>query len=832
MEKITDFISGINVPATPEEVNATQPISKILFEDYGYPKDKIITRPQYRVKQSPSDKKGYPVDIAVFDEKYSQGSCPKIIVECKAPDKAIKDTRQLQIYMSLSGAEFGIMYNGHESIYLHRSRTQSEGDLFETIPCIPKYHEKLDEIGVYKKSHLQKTHNLKNIFREIRGWIVANGNVTRDEDIASQMILLILCKIYDERFTAPEDNIRFRTSPSDSDDDVSRRIQDLFTATRAKYCDVIAETDDIHFDGQTLKGIIGRLQKFSIINTDRDSIADAFEIFVGKSVKEKEGQFFTPRNVIRMMIAAIDLKKNSYIIDSACGSGGFLIESLKKIEEIVGKEAVKYGWNESAKNDEVKEQAVKYIRGIEKDPFLTKLAKSYMAILGDGKGGIFREDSLELPSKWGPVAQQIIKPGTFDFLLANPPFGKNIKVEGEEKLAQYSLAVSIDKKGRKIISKSGNVSSLFLERNLQLLKPAVSRDIRGGKMAIILPEPYFALDSYSREIDLMIKGNNIQWVIDLPQNTFRPHNNAKCCAIVIQKDAPQQEFIYMAVAEYIGHDHQGKPIYTPNGELKDDSAQIIREITERQQNNGLLVSEFKNPHTFRISAEEVLSRRILIPRFYWQDKLRYIEDEAAANGFDLVPVKDLIEKKVITFFAGNGSPAGENKGQGEIPYIRVKDIVNWQIYVDVTSLIPEEEYERLYNPAKELRPKDILYVSRGSYRIGSVAIVSPFDGKMILTREIIVLRVNEDNEYGITPEYLLYALSHKYTWEQSKNKIFYEPCLPNIGSRWQELKIPVPKDPKVFEQLKADLAETIIGKQWGFRQDIAGLKTKYGAYLV
>lgn len=42
------------------------------------------------------------------------------------------------------------MYNGHESIYLHRSRTQSEGDLFETIPCIPKYHEKLDEIGVYK----------------------------------------------------------------------------------------------------------------------------------------------------------------------------------------------------------------------------------------------------------------------------------------------------------------------------------------------------------------------------------------------------------------------------------------------------------------------------------------------------------------------------------------------------------------------------------------------------------------------------------------------------------------------------------------------------------
>lgn len=64
---ITDYISGLSVRETPEEVDAVQPFSKILVDDYGYPKGFVHTRPQYRVKARPSDrKKEYPVDIAVF----------------------------------------------------------------------------------------------------------------------------------------------------------------------------------------------------------------------------------------------------------------------------------------------------------------------------------------------------------------------------------------------------------------------------------------------------------------------------------------------------------------------------------------------------------------------------------------------------------------------------------------------------------------------------------------------------------------------------------------------------------------------------------------------
>ncbi len=66
---IKDYISGEEVKATPEEVEAVQVFSETLVEDYGYPKEQLQTRPQWRVKVRPSDtKKEYPLDIAVFNK--------------------------------------------------------------------------------------------------------------------------------------------------------------------------------------------------------------------------------------------------------------------------------------------------------------------------------------------------------------------------------------------------------------------------------------------------------------------------------------------------------------------------------------------------------------------------------------------------------------------------------------------------------------------------------------------------------------------------------------------------------------------------------------------
>lgn len=818
MTQIKDYASGIMVNATPEEINAVQPFERILIDDYGYPKEMVQAHPQIRVKSHPSDKKGYPIDIAVYDVDSSGNKKLKIVVENKKPTR--KDgLDQLKIYLKFCEAQIGIWYNGKESIYIKKIEQSGKID-FEEIPAFPKFNQKLSEIGLYKRKDLKSTHNLKEIFSDLRGYIVGNSvGVNRDEVIAKELIHLILCKIYDERFTKPDDMVTFRASIEDSDKEIKDRINTLFKSVKTKYKDVLQDSDTIDFDGHTLRYIISKIQHFCLMDTDRDTIADAFEVFIGYSLKGSQGQFFTPKNIVKTLVAAVNPCIDDVIIDPSCGSCGFLVESLKYLWDKIDILATDYGWNEAATLEEKKTVGIKNIRGIEKDSFLTKVGKSYMAILGDGKGGIFCEDSLEKPSNWNNLTQQNIKLNTFSVSFSNPPFGKDIKVTGKEKLNQFELAIKTDSKGKSKLVDEGNVSTLFLERNMQLLKD-------GGKLAIILPETYFHAPSQFN-VRQFIYRHNIQWIIDLPHNTFKPHNNAKCIAIVIEKNRPQQKHINMAVAEFIGHDHNGQPIYKQDSkgnktdEILDDTVEIIKEIQNINNNKP-----FTPKYTFKVDSSTVISNDILIPRYYWNSKIEDIKKEASSENIKLVSIKDLIDEGVITFFDGNGSPKSEYKGTGEFPYIRVKDIVNWQIYKDPTALLPLSEYNRLYKKTKQLKPKDILYVRRGSYRIGSVAMVSPYDLEVILTREILVLRLKEDNKYNITPEYLLYALSHKLVQKQSENKIFMDTTLPNIADRWKELYIPIYENKAEFDIIN-EKAKKVIDSQWEAMKEIKDFREKY-----
>ena len=653
----------------------------------------IQTRPQFRVKSSPSDLKGYPIDIAVFEIGNDNKKHLKMIVENKKQSR--KDGKeQLELYLKFSEAQIGIWYNGIESVYI--KKIEEPGNIhFEEIPAFPRYKQKLSEIGLFKRKDLKGTHNLKAIFSEIRGFVAGNSvGVNRDEVIAKEMIHLILCKIYDERFTRMDDMVEFRVAEDDTDQEIKTRVGGLFTKVKKKYRDVLNEEDSIDFDGHTLRYIIGKIQNFSVIDTDRDTIADAFEVFIGSSLKGEQGQFFTPKNVVKILVKAVNPELDDIIIDPSCGSGSFLVESLKNLWMQIEKEGKEYGWSEGAISEEKKTVGIKNIRGIEKDSFLTKLSKSYMAILGDGKGGIFCEDSLENPKNWKDITQQNVKLNTFSISFSNPPFGKDIKVTGKDKLNQYELAKNIDSKGREKTVDEGNVSTLFLERNMQLLKD-------GGKLGIILPETYFHAPKQKKVREFIFK-HNIQWIIDLPHDTFRPHNNAKCIAIVIQKNVKQQKNINMAVAEYIGHDHNGKPLYkvdTNTGvitdDILDDTDSIISEIDCINNKESFIPK-----YTFQVDADKIGKSGILVPRYYWNSKVEEIKENAEKCNIDLIPMNQLIKENIIKYFDGNGSPKSDFKGTGDIPYIRVKDIVNWQIYKDPTALIPESEFNKLYKEEK------------------------------------------------------------------------------------------------------------------------------------
>ena len=346
---IIDYISGQQLKATPEEVEAVQVFARILVEDYGYPKEYIQTRPQFHVKVRPSDvKKEYPVDIAVFTDTERTDDSLSIIVECKKKNR--KDGRkQLEIYMTLSKAQLGVWFNGEERLYLYKRNEENGHVIFQEIPNIPKFGESIDDIGALKRKDLIPTHNLKSTFKAIRNYLAANAvGATRDEVIAQQLINVIFCKIFDERWTAPDAVVKFRVGVNDNDEQIKDRIVELFKSVKAKYHEIFTEDDAITLDAPSIAYIVGELQNYCLLDAERDVLADAFETFIGHALKGGQGQFFTPRNVIRMMVDILEPKTTEMLIDPACGSGGFIIESLRYIWERVHEEGERLGWPDNA----------------------------------------------------------------------------------------------------------------------------------------------------------------------------------------------------------------------------------------------------------------------------------------------------------------------------------------------------------------------------------------------------------------------------------------------------------------------------------------------------
>lgn len=824
---IFDYISGIQVKATPEEIDAVQIFSKILVEDFGYSKDQIQTRPQYKVKSCPSDITKYPVDIMVFNSIDKTEENEFIIVECKKKER--KDgVTQLQNYLKFSNANLGVWFNGLERIFIQKIENKGKV-VFKNIPNIPINGQRIEDLGMFKRSDLRSTHNLKTVFTTIRNYLAGNTvGTTRDEIIAQQLINLIFCKIHDEKSTKPSDLVRFRVGIDEDKKSVVKRINDIFDQVKKKYAEVIDIADSITLDADSVVYVVGELQNFCLINSERDVIADAFETFIGYSLKRAEGQFFTPRNIVKLLVKIINPMPGEKFIDPACGTGGFLVESLRHMWKKLDAKAEEYSWSDTTLAQESMDVAMNCIRGIEKDDFLSKVTKAYMVVIGDGKGGVFCEDSIKKPNEWKDSTRQKIEMGTFDVLLTNPPFGKDIKVIGSEKLGQFNLAHKWKKEHNDFTMTSSlkseeTIQILFIERSLELLRD-------GGRLGIILPETFFHAPKLRYVLCYLLRGNNVTWMIDLPHNTFRPHNNAKCVVMVLEKNRVQQQYINMAVAEEIGHDHQGKELYRWDyktnsidfNELWDDIPLIETEIECKKYNK----------YCFQVDSKKAINKNIFVPRYFWQNKINEIKSIAESEDMHLVTISELINKKIITAFDGHGSPPAEYKGKGEVPYIRVKDIVNWEIYKDPTSKITQEIYEEKKGKGKDLQVGDILYVRRGSYRIGSVALVSPFDVKSLLTREILVLRVNDiNNEYGIDPYYLLYLLSHKITHLQAKNKILIETTLPNIAERWKELMLPIDNDINKRKQI-SDKIKSVISSKWNAIEELHSIQCDFGNLIT
>lgn len=586
--KIKDFATGKLVKDTPEE-HIRQLFEKRLVEEYGYPRGQIDINFMIQkgsLKIGPSDIAVFKNRIKIFDNIY-------LIVETKRRDRR-DGVEQLKTYLSPTPAEGGVWFNGNEILYLRVVREPPHfTPKFVDWRNIPKRGELWEQIGKHKSiKDLTPAPNLKSIFKVIYYHLYTNSNLPRAERLSAEMTRLIFCKIHDEIYNS--EDLQFRAGAEESDKSVSERVKEIFEKVKGpEYREVFEADEKLLLDNRSIAYVVSQLQDINMLETDKDAVGDAFEIFIGPGLRGEKGQFFTPRNVVRLTVEMLDPKTEEKVIDPACGSGGYLIVALEHVWKKLEK---KHKHLSKERIGSLKaEIANRNFYGIDKEFDLAKVSKAYMAIIGDGRGGIFCADSLLDPKEWSPVMQEKIKKNSFDVLMTNPPFGAKIPITSRKLLQQYELGFKWKRdrktgewhRTNKVLDKQVP-QVLFIERCLQLLR-------HGGRMGIVLPDGILGnvTDGFIRTF--IKKKAKILAVVDCPLETFLPSVGTKTSVLFLQKKAEsgkEEKYpIFMAVAEKCGHNRRGVEIYRVdkkgNKILDDDLPRIAKAYKRFREENDV-----------------------------------------------------------------------------------------------------------------------------------------------------------------------------------------------------------------------------------------------------
>ena len=241
------------------------------------------------------------------------------------------------------------------------------------------------------------------------------------------------------------------------------------------------------------------------------------------------GQYFTPIQVIRLIVNCIQPQNTDLVIDPFAGSAHFLSESLSFVER------------NNVDTKCLSEFVFYKLHGIEKSERMVRIAMTDMRLHGDGHSNIRCTDSL-LPFE----AYTDLLPESFDVVMTNPPFGSALQKDSFSYLGEYEM---IKGKGKVPLEVLG------LERSIQLLRT-------GGRIGIVLPESIFVNKSYQYVRDWLSQHMKIRGIISLPQNTFSPFGaNIKTSILIASKGyTPSNYNVFTAIVENIGFDNKGDDI--------------------------------------------------------------------------------------------------------------------------------------------------------------------------------------------------------------------------------------------------------------------------------
>ncbi|MNK74531.1 putative type I restriction enzymeP M protein [compost metagenome] len=558
-------------------------------------------------------KKSVTVSIAVYEHGKPQnlGNIIRVVLVAKANTK-VSDSAVAQLDLVLSNLNenrpevYGVWTNGREMTFRMRTYDPATGFPVSTeLTDFPAPDETLADLDDADRRALRIAagDSLLRTFNHCHDYLSTQG--LRDEKAFWQLLYLIFAKILDEQqskrlfFVGATE----RNTP-EGQTRIAKRIHRLFDLVKDEFKDVFDGYERLEPNERALAYVASQLARFDLLSTDTDAKGMAFEAITSHTLKQKKGQFFTPRNVISMMVEMVDPQHGKRVLDPACGSGGFLIVALNYARRrILGEVGCPNPDipvpSERKKADPlVKQYAKESLYGFDVDSDLRKAARMNMVMNGDGHGHIFNFNSLEYgvygqkesvaKTRYRTPEMEVLERelgvgpggahGQFDYVFTNPPFGAKIPVEDPEVLRHYDLGHTWRReRGSWVkygLQKKVPPEVLFIEACWKFLKPGI------GVMALVLPNGILGNPGEQMEFvrSWLLEHGELLASVDLPGETFLPQVAVQASCVFVRRrapeemrmvgpDGPKQRPVFMAIAENCGHGRRGETRYVrePDG---------------------------------------------------------------------------------------------------------------------------------------------------------------------------------------------------------------------------------------------------------------------------
>jgi type I restriction enzyme M protein len=256
--------------------------------------------------------------------------------------------------------------------------------------------------------------------------------------------------------------------------------------------------------GTLLRQVINTIQEDVDFNksTDRHLFNDIYEKILGDLQSAgNAGEYYTPRAVTQFMVDIINPKLGEIVFDPACGTGGFLVNTIEHFRTQV-------------KNPKDERKLQESIRGVEKKPLPHMLAMTNMMLHGiEVPTNVRHDNTLSRPLKDYAPADRV------DCIITNPPFG-GMEEDGIEQ--------NFPKKYQ-----TRETADLFLALIMYLLKNDT------GRAAIVLPDGFLFGEGVKTTIKQeLLTEFNLHTIVRLPNGVFSPYTGIKTNLLFFEKGAP------------------------------------------------------------------------------------------------------------------------------------------------------------------------------------------------------------------------------------------------------------------------------------------------------